>query len=458
MAYVRKKGNQVVIVHGVRDSETKEVQQKTLFVFYSKAEALAAIGDSATQFQNTLESDFPDIKFDWKKIRDGLHSCIDVLPDLYQYKSERVESQFRLALTSFAKELLICDPQSLITSAGLLQEQRVALEYIRELIDWRLQQADQKPTKWNQDNPFYWRTMAQRRDVPIEGVEELSDLYLRREYEKAEMLATLLTDCWSHYAEGYNYLGLIALNRNDRNTALSWFEKARQTGRSLFPRRIAKDRYWTDHDTRPYIRAHIYLAQTHNQLGNFETALKHCEELEKECHLDIFAALERTPIFLNMGDYLNAAKAARYVCGLYPQENLLLALALYEAGERSDARVHFLAGAIRYPRTAQMLASIWRARVPKASREIGDHNLGVEYLNSLDHYLRRRSPRSKRFFKEILKNKSVQKLLHDAEIVRSKWFENRGANREWFKRMNEMESLEFAKAKVLEIWPEKMEE
>ena len=62
MPYVRKKGNQAVVVHGERDSVSKKVQQKTLFVFYSKAEALSAIGESSHWFQQTLLDEFPGIR------------------------------------------------------------------------------------------------------------------------------------------------------------------------------------------------------------------------------------------------------------------------------------------------------------------------------------------------------------------------------------------------------------
>ncbi len=42
MAYVRKKGNQLAIVHGERAAGSGEVVQNTLFTFFSKAEAYRA--------------------------------------------------------------------------------------------------------------------------------------------------------------------------------------------------------------------------------------------------------------------------------------------------------------------------------------------------------------------------------------------------------------------------------
>ena len=44
MPYVRVRDRQVAIVHGVRDSETRKVEQQILFVLYSRAEAREALG------------------------------------------------------------------------------------------------------------------------------------------------------------------------------------------------------------------------------------------------------------------------------------------------------------------------------------------------------------------------------------------------------------------------------
>ena len=44
MPYVRKHGSQIAIVHGERDPETSQVQQRVLFTLYSRPEADAALG------------------------------------------------------------------------------------------------------------------------------------------------------------------------------------------------------------------------------------------------------------------------------------------------------------------------------------------------------------------------------------------------------------------------------
>src|SRR5436309_1217699 len=55
MAYVRRRGNQLAIVHGFRDPETREVRQEILLTLYSKAEARAALGEDPGNNAHLLE-------------------------------------------------------------------------------------------------------------------------------------------------------------------------------------------------------------------------------------------------------------------------------------------------------------------------------------------------------------------------------------------------------------------
>ncbi|MEN6437591.1 MAG: hypothetical protein ABFD97_03310 [Syntrophobacter sp.] len=99
MAYVRKRGKQLLIVQGIRDSQTKKVEQRILFTIYSKAEALNILGQDnggkASQFRWLLERQYPDIKLDWGKILEGIKNDIHVLPELYEYRETRLRAGFR---------------------------------------------------------------------------------------------------------------------------------------------------------------------------------------------------------------------------------------------------------------------------------------------------------------------------------------------------------------------------
>lgn len=318
MAFVRRKGNQLAVVHGVRDPETQQVEQRTLFTLYSKAEALAAVGEQAWQFRQILENDHPGLRFDFDRLTIEIRECLHHLPDLYSYQKERLEGGFRSALCGFAKELMVADPQMLVASARLLQANRYELTFLRDLIDWRLKTCDTAENEWNQDNPFYWRTAGLRRNVPGDEWEKLSDLFANGQYDETEALARLLIECWPNFAEGFNYLGLVALERDDYVGATSHFDQAIQVGRTLFPKRIQKDLWWSDHDTRPYIRAITYKAQALNRAGDYPGAQVLCDRLEKECFQDITAATMRIPIYLNSQRWEEAKAAASYVRGGQP--------------------------------------------------------------------------------------------------------------------------------------------
>ena len=66
MAYVRRRGNQLAIVHGEREPGTGKVQQRILFTIYSKEEAREILGRGEKQgrrhFEGLFRRQFPDIK------------------------------------------------------------------------------------------------------------------------------------------------------------------------------------------------------------------------------------------------------------------------------------------------------------------------------------------------------------------------------------------------------------
>ena len=188
-------------------------------------------------------------------------------------------------------------------------------------------------------------------------------------------------------------------------------------------------------------------------MGEFATALKLCEKLEHECGQDITAASIRIAIYLNTSAWKLAAQSARYVHKLYPLENLTLAFALYEQGAIRDARGHFLSGAMRYPRAARMLCGYAGKTEPKSSEEVDDYDAGVAYLRDIAFYLRNSKNKARRYFKRALGMAEVTHLIEEATTVRAQWRMDRSAERTWLHRRNEMESIEYAKIKAAEIWP-----
>jgi tetratricopeptide (TPR) repeat protein len=452
MPYVRTRGNQLAIVHGEREPGSGKVRQRILFTVYSKAEALEILGRGSprggSRFRDLLQQQFPELKFSWKRIDRDIEKNLAALPERYEYDSARLAHRFRKDLCAFTHQLIQADPQELLPAAHVIQQHRHELEYLADLIHWRLKLRDQKPTEWNTDNPFYWRFALQGRDVPPDTEEHAAGFYERQEYEKAEAIFRLLIDCFSEYADGYNYLGLIAYQQRKLDQAVSHFEKTMELGRKLFPARIAKKWYWRDHHTRPYMRGLRNLAMTLNEAARFDQALKLCDRLVDECGDDFTAANYQADIFLNTGKWQPAAEAAHRAGGeLNPPEGFVEAFALFELGQTGNALAAFLGAALHYPQAARMLVGL-RTPAPKSSEEARDHNTGVSMLRSLHAYLKTHSRRSKTFFSSVVHDPRVVQLLDESIAVVRRWHEDRSGDRSAFDRMKLIQSREFARSEA----------
>jgi tetratricopeptide (TPR) repeat protein len=458
MAYVRRKGNQLAIVHGERDLVTSKVEQRVLFTLYSKAEALEAIGrGSGTEqgtyrFQSLLENEYPSIRINWDKIRQGIEDNMSHLPDLYQYRPARLMGQFRKDLLCFARQLILTDPQDLESSARVIATHRYELEFLNELIRWRLDHSDQEKSEWNADNPFYWRFSLRGREVPPETEETAVDYFERGEHQKAEAIFRMLVEAFDDYAEGHNYLGLIALDQDRLDEAIGHFRKTMEVGRRLFPKRLAKKHYWRQLATRPYMRGLRNLALTLNRAGEYIEALDACEKLERECGDNATAAWHRAAIYLNTGRWEMALESSEsLVRGLSPDAGFIAGFAAIELGERERAIDLFLHGALHNPRTARMLAGI-RTGKPTNRHEAEGHNAGVYWRQNIHGYLAKRRSNAKRFFRQFVEHPAVISLLNEMDAVTGRWHEqHRGGGREDFDRLNEMKSTSFIKAQAHQI-------
>lgn len=458
MPYLRQRGNQLAIVHGVRDPNSGKVEQRILFTLYSKAEALEALGRASEKgdfrLQSLLEHQYPELHFNWKKINQAIDENMAVLPDLYEYKSERLQKGFRQDLLALTKQLIMADPQWLFSSANLIRDHRIELEYVAELIQWRVKLCEQEKDKWNADNPFYWRFSLQGPGVPPEAEEQAADHYKQGDYERAKVIFELLIECFDDYAEGYNYLGLIAYNEHELEHALAYFGKTIELGRKLFPKRIAKSRYWSDHKTRPYMRGLRNSVLALNELGRFDEALVLSDKLNDECGDDLSAASYRAAIYLNTGEWQRAADAATYLHKLWASESFVAAFALYELGRHQDAGAMFLHGGLNHPRAAKMILGM-RSRQPKDYEEARDHNVGVELLRTLHAYLGQQSRRAKKFFRDLVRHPHADALLTEIMDVVVRWHSQRGTtDREARDRMELMHTPEFARNEAREILPE----
>jgi tetratricopeptide (TPR) repeat protein len=454
MAYVRARGSQVLIVHGERDPVTQRVAQRILFTIYSKAEAREALADMARaggRFGSLLESANPGLRFDWKRIAKDLRPLLPVLPEAYDVREERVRSRFRHGLRAFAREVMQADPQHLMPSAELIREHQQELAFIADLIGWRLKLCEQKESEWNKDTPFYWRFESAARQVPSDVEERAAGLWERRDLDRAEAAFRLMVDCFEGYAEGHNYLGLIALERGGLDHAIDSFRKTMDLGRRLFPKRIARKNYWHDLETRPYMRGMRNLALALNRAGHWDEALAVCDRLEQECDDRISAMAHRSSVYLNTGRWAEAAGAALYLHQLSPTASLVAAFALFELNRQRETLAWFLHGALNSPRAARMLLGLRDPR-PRSRDEAEAYNTGVDLQRDLHAYLRGRRRTSLRFLGGVAAQPDVAGLLEEVEAVVDRWRQqHRTGDREAFERMNLMHTMQFAHEGAREI-------
>src|SRR6266511_1980327 len=235
MPFVRRRGSQLVLAHGEREPGSGKVRQRILFTLYSRPEALEAIGrgspEGRHQFRALVEDAFPKLRFDWKGIERAIAANLDALPETYEYRTTRLLSRFRSDLCALAKQLIVADPNSLLSAGQTIDAHRAELGFLVELIGARLRTPAPKPAKYNEDNPWFWRTAFRGREVPGDIEELAAGHYEQHEFDKAEVIFRLLVDAFDDYAEGYNYLGLIAYQRSRLPEAIDHFRKTIEVGR-----------------------------------------------------------------------------------------------------------------------------------------------------------------------------------------------------------------------------------
>jgi tetratricopeptide (TPR) repeat protein len=446
MAYIRQRGNQVLIVHGHRDPHTGKVVQRTLFAVYSKGEAADILGPRNREFRAMLREQFPQLTIDWRKIERGLRALAAGLPETYEPAGGAdFARDFRRDLTAFARKLILASPQYYAEGAEAVRANRHQLDFLRQLVEMDQEHADCNDAAADRKaRDLYWRFAMYGNEISPD-VEEMAESALEKgDLDRAEAVFSLLVEAFDHYADGYNHLGSIARERGDLEKAIAMFRKAASVGRNLFPKRIARSRYWSDLKTRPYIRALRGLTMSMNEAGRYEEAMAACERLEKECQDDISSSSCRASIHLNLGRWALASSSADRIREIEPSEGFVSAFAWAELGHRREALAHFLHAALNRPVAARVLMGAG-SRKQLRGLDALDYNTGIGLLRSLAAYLDvRRSRAVKRFFRRVMADPRVSRLLEEIELRQKRWEEVRPANREDFDRMTEMRRSEFA--------------
>lgn len=413
MAYVRQHGNQIAIVSGDRDKETGSVQQRVLFTFYSKDEALAALGHSSDDrhhlFQNLMRQAYPSTTFDWERINKAIEQKLDTLPEHYEARTTECGAEFSRSIRSLARNLVLADPHLVPSAKKVLKSEENSLLAVRELIDHslsliRFYDKHDKESEFDSKDEFHWRYMLRGSEVPPALEEWAEGFYHKMDYPMAEAIFQLLVSVFDNYAEGHNYLGLIALEQRKHKKAVEHFERTVAVGRNLFPRKLPKNDYWLDHSTRPFMRGMMNLILALTADGDYQKALTACDQLEKECGDKSSANDYRATLHLNLGNW---SEAIAYTSS---EQDFVKAFAEFEIGNEQRALECFLLDAAESPHTARLLLHMKKPK-PENSLAVDDHNSGVHLAAQLDGYFQRQSIQCKRFFEALAKQLSLIEMF-----------------------------------------------
>lgn len=414
MAYVREQGNQLAIVHGYRVPKENTVQQKVLFKFHSQAEVLQATGkgktDESRYFKHLLSEKYPQIKFDWKKIDAALLDGMNSLPDIAEYRQQRLMNDITRAFDKFVFELGRLDPMHNFQVRSMLNEMCYDFLFLQNLIDHKMGYPLSKESPYNKDNQFFWRHSLQGKNLPEDTVCIAENHFNNGEYELAEKFFLILTRVYPDYAEGFNYLGLIQFNQNQFEEAIHFFEKAAEVGKTLFPSKFPKNEYWNHLETRPYMRGLRNSALAALRLQDFEKAETAIEILDKECGDWYPVCQGRAIIALNRGNWELAELAALEISTLDDLFHLIAAFAQFEQNKIQKAFKHFIHAALKNPVGFHGIQQK-KLRLSKSSRLSLNYKQYVEKADEISTYIKNRSKQADFFIAQIMAHKRFKELI-----------------------------------------------
>ena len=185
-------------------------------------------------------------------------------------------------------------------------------------------------------------------------------------------------------------------------------------GRRKFPRRMNRKYYWSDYNTRPYMRGMHNVIFTLIRLERYSEALAWCDRLESECGDRDFAHWQRSMIHLNEGNWDKALASAN----LADHAPLCAAIAAFEAKRTPEETLTaFVNAIVQVPNTVR---KVFNKAVPEPTNleAAEDWNSGVAAIRGLKGYLSRRKNPSRRYFTDLLEHPILVSLLAEIDASR----------------------------------------
>jgi hypothetical protein len=195
------------------------------------------------------------------------------------------------------------------------------------------------------------------------------------------------------------------------------------------------------------MRGLMNLALAINEAGRYDDALEVCSRFEAQTGHPWMVAGHAADVHLNTRAWGRAVEAA-VACG-DEGAPFVEAFASFELGSKQTALRQFLRGALLSPRAARMLVGLRSKGKPDNPDEAADHNAGIAMSRRMHAFLKKQSPASKTFFKRLMTDPRVERLLVKLEDARRLWLakvspdDHRG-----FEQMTLMRTKEFAFAEA----------
>ncbi len=455
MAYVRRRGNQLSIVAGERHPTSRKVEQRVLFTFYSRAEALEMVGRggdpaSAARFAEVLDREHPGVRFGWESLRAAVAADLGHLPETYERRTERPAGSLRPDVVALARGIVLAPPPPASDGTARADE-RAALEYLKDLVTWRLATWDDRPP----DAPpteaaFAWRFATRSPEVPPDAEAHALGFVARGELGRAEGAFRVLTEGFPGYAEGWNQLGLLAIPRGDLDGAERDFRRAVELARARLPKRPGRGSLERDPRALPYARGLAHLTHTLVCAARYDEATELAARIEHECGDPVAASTYRAAIALNEHDWATAARESTTPDAVCPARRILEAFARYESGEPQEALAAFVHGALSAPRATRVVLGR-TTDTPRPGLEADDHASGVRLRALLHGYLGARGAEATRYFERVIDDERVAKTVRAMAGLRTSWYADTKKTKEYLDHLTVSQTAAFARTLLRQV-------
>ncbi len=448
VAYVRRRGKQLLIVAGERHPTSRKVEQRILSTFYSRAEALEMLGRgadpaSAARFERLVEERCPALRFDWDALRSAVAAEIDHLPATYESRSEAPTARLEAEVLALVRAIHRAPRHaSAGSTGGSVEESRAALEYLAEVIADRLA-PDAATTA---QGPFSWRFAEGPSPAPHEAHAHLVGLWAGGEPERAERGLRVLVAAYPGHTEGHSALGRLALDRGDLPRAETHLRRAVDLGRAALPKVVPR---------RPAPRTDRALAHARD-LGLLAQALvraaRHSEAEATAAELadrgdDRAASLYRAAVAIHRAEWGAAADLCTAHLALSAAHRVINAFAQHELGEPKAGLTALLYAAFSAPRAARLAAGL-TVSPARLDLEAEEQAIGVEVSALLDGYLTARGVEARERFARVILDPQVAKLVSSVTQLRRAWHAGKKTDPETGHYLARSMTLEFAAAQL----------